>query len=192
MKSSLVLYFSAFVFAVRMPIGQTWPINKIGLITRDPYQFVNTVKYCHNYPDIMCYERGGNGYTPGDEAFWSIQSCTDFSGLGAVEILFPHRRDSENLDDHGRPNCNGLCHDLNTNRVLGASVLLFSAEPSVRFHPGHLSLYAHTVPYSYWHLGHFVEFSGPPNGCFIFVFRRDIYWSGQPPPYDNTPIVPPP
>jgi len=139
------------------------------------------------YPDIMCYERPGNGYTPGDELFWSTSTCSDQYGLGAVEIRFPDIRDREGLNDHGEPDRNGLWHPRNDNTFIGISVLLFAGVPSIRFHPGDSSFYRENVPRSRLGQRLYVEFSGPPLGCFDFVFRRDVLWHDTPPPYETVP-----
>lgn len=161
-----------------MPLNQIDPPNKISLITGDPYYFVNKVKYCHNYPDLVCYDRSQNGQTGGDQYALTVTSCTDSSGLGSVRVLFPKRRDSENSHD-----VNGLYHPDNFDRVLGSHVILTSFNGYVRFHPGATIDFYAFVPFQRFPGGLYVEFSGPPSTCLVFVFIRRIVWIGDPPPY---------
>lgn len=175
----LLLFSLPFCSAgVRLPINQRDPDDKIRLITGDPYYFINVVKYCHHYPDLMCYPRIYNGYTSGDESAWTVSSCSDSSGLGSVRIRFPSREDSET--DH---NWNGLFHDSNRDRVVGMHVVITSFNPYVRFHPGATGVFYAAVPFSRWSQDLFIDFSGPRDYCFKFVFQRFVVWSGDPPPY---------
>lgn len=180
----LVLALPAFA---RIPRNQMDPPSKIGLMTDDPYFWINWVKYCHNYPDFMCYQRPGNGWTTGDEAYWSISSCSDEYGLGTVRILFPDFHDEQNLEN-GEPQLNGVYHPTLEHLVLGAHVSLFTWEPTLRFQPGYNSHFQYSVPIEQWHMGLFVDFSGPPLVCFDFMLKRTIVWSkypGSPPTYEH-------
>jgi len=172
------LVFPCFA-AVRLPLNQKDPDSKIRLITGDPYYFVNVVKYCHNYPDIMCYPRIYNEWTRGDEAAWTVTTCTDASGLGSVSIRFPAREDPEAGYNH-----NGLYSSNLVGNVVGMHVLVTAlSNGAIRFHPGGTIVFYAAVPFSRWSQGLFVEFSGPPNACHGIVFQRFVVWGGDPPPY---------
>lgn len=172
-----------------MPIGQLDPPGEGSLINEGPASFWDYVRYCHNYPDIMCYVRHGNGDdTRGDKSLWTVYSCTDHSGLGAVAVLFPRERDILENGADGFGAVNGLHHPRNVHRVLGANVLLFAAEPTIRFHPGSVSLFSSNVPFSRWPFGLYVTFSGPPDFCALFALRRTVYWTGEDPPPESVPF----
>jgi len=172
---------ASFSSAERMPIGQVDSFNKIHLINGDPYSFVNTVKYCHNYPDIMCYERGGNARVLGDEGLWTFRSCTDLSGLGALYVRFPNYRDTEDANM-----VNGIYHPINVNDLVGAHVAVGCMNGFVRFHPGATIDFSVNVPAARFLFGTIVKFSGPPDKCFAFSVYRGLYWRGQ-----QIPPVPP-
>jgi len=164
--------------AVRLPLNQVDPSDKIHLITGDPYYFLNIVKYCHHYPDIMCYPRMYEKWVDGDEAAWTVSSCSDSSGLGSVHIRFPEREDSE-----ANHYWNGIYVDGLRENLVGMHVMITSFNGWVRFHPGATISFFAAVPFDRWPQGLFVEFSGPPNICPYFVFMRKIVWRGDPPPY---------
>lgn len=186
--SIALLWSFQFSFAIRMPLGQIDPFGEGFLINEGPQPFWDHVRYCHNYPDIMCYTRHGNGDdTIGDKAFWTLASCTDSSGLGAVEVRFPRRRDILENGPDGFAAVNGLYHPRNNGRVVGSGVTLFAAEPSIRFHPGDLSLFLYNVPFARWPFNIYVTFSGPPDRCFHFSLARSVYWQGQDPPSETVP-----
>jgi len=144
----------------------------------DPFLFVNSIKYCHNYPDFMCYVRTGNGWTAGDEMAWTITSCSDESGLGAVRIRFPVAADSQSNGE-----TNGLFNELNNGKVAGSHVVVTAFNGFVRFHPGATIDFYAFVPFERWAGSLYVDFSAPPGACYAFAFRRMVIWSGQPPPY---------
>lgn len=162
-----------------MPIGQTDPPNYTGEIkVDDPFLFVNHVKYCHNYPDIMCYQRDGNGWTIGDAMAWTVTSCSDSSGLGAVRIMFPYSVDYQSNDQ-----VNGLFHERNRGQISGCHVALTAFNGFVRFHPGATIDFYAFVPFERWIGSLYVDFNAPPNNCYAFAFRRSVIWVGSPPPY---------
>jgi len=169
-----------FFHSVRVPIHQVSPPNKIHLITGAPYSFVNTVKYCHNYPDIVCYERPGNGFTSGDETALTFISQTDAAGLGSLHIMFPRRSDAQNNDADGKPDVNGLFHCYNYKHIFGIQVLVTAFHPSVRFRDGLNLLYVEDVPKSRWSQDLFVDFSGLPYTDFVFAVVRTIIWESPP------------
>jgi len=175
------LAWLSFATAVRMPIGQVDPVDKIHLINYDPFSFVNTVKYCHHYPDIMCYERGGNARVSGDEAAWTFVSCADASGLGALLVRFPALRDTEDANM-----VNGIYHPINFPDLVGSHVAVSSMNGYVRFHPGGTIDFSINVPAIRFASGVIIEFSGPPSSCFAFNVYRGLFWKGQP-----VPVVPP-
>lgn len=167
-----------------MPIHQLNLLPKSFLISSDPYKFLNTVKYCHSYPDIVCYERPGNGWTTGDESALTFQSQTDGSGLGSLQIKFFRRQDSLNNDANGKPDVNGLFHCYNYKHIFGIQVLVTAFDPSVRFRDGLNLLYTEAVPKSHWVQDLFIDFSGVLHTNFAFAVARVVIWE-PPPTYDS-------
>lgn len=179
-----LILFSTFLLpvftAVRVPLNQVSPATKVHLITGDAFSFLNTVKYCHNYPDIVCYERTSNGWTTGDESALTFTSDTDWSGLGSLQIQFPRRHDSQNNEANGSPSVNGLFHCYNYKHIFGIRVIVTSFDPSVRFRDGTHLLYVEIVPKSRWNLDLFIDFSGIPDEPVAFAVVRSMVWSSAP------------
>jgi len=188
-----ILYvFSVFAFlcdSIHMPINQVDPpthtdYRSTGGPVEQLMRFVTTIRYCHNYPDIMCYERPGNGFTGGDEGVWLISSNTDASGLGTVHVQFPPVINSLRFYDDLL--VDGLWYPQTSYTVTGLRVFLTSFSPDVRIgKEGHLT-FIDDVPMQRWGLGVFIPFSGHPNAVHHFALRRvTIPGHAPPPPYEG-------
>lgn len=187
----LVLGVVVALDAVRMPISQVDPEVMPPITGFDPPIWVQTgqhyanTKYCHHYPDIMCYRRDGNGFTPGDAGLWLLSSETDRSGLGSIRVRFPQPVDV--FDDVGQPN-NGWFHPDCSHPVAGVRVFLTSFSPGVRFGSNAHLLYVGDIPMARWSEDLYVEYDGKPLTRHYFALRRmSIFDNVVPPPYYDPP-----
>jgi len=122
--------------------------------------------------------RDSNIRVDGDESAWTVVSCSDGSGLGAVRVLFPKPRDKESGNK-----LNGLFHESNRPDLVGMHTTISCFNGYVRFHPGATIDFFAFTPVERWSGALFINFSGPPNSCFTFSFYRHVIWRGTPPPY---------
>jgi len=182
---------SASLGTVRMPIRQVDPELGPHVGGLDPPiwkqmdSYYNNIKYCHHYPDIMCYVRSGNGFSPGDAGIWLLSSETDKSGLGAVRVRFPPVLDELDLDFQPQ---NGWFHPSCSHPVSGVRVILTAFSPVVRFGVDAHLLYVGDVPKSQWFNDLYVEYSGEPHTRHYFALKRNaIFDNVTPPPWYTSP-----
>lgn len=164
--------------SIRFPINQYTPANHIDY--GDSYEslkeYLIAARYCHHYPDIMCYTRHGNGWTAGDEGLWLIISSSDSSGLGSLTVDFPSRWDG--LAVGGQTTDNGLRSPNAFRTPIGVTVFITSFSATLRFQPlGHLIFIA-DVPMDRWDQALYVSYSADPDRAHWFaVYRRVVYFN---------------
>lgn len=189
----LLFFLCALPFSscVRMPLDQMDPeviLLESGtppLLWKRMEQYHAATKYCHHYPDIMCYGRNGNGYSEGDSGLWMLSSVTNSAGFGSIRIRFPQPYDT--LDVDGEP-LNGWFHPLCSHPVAGVRVLLTSFSPDVRIGPEGVLMFRVDMPMGLWSQDLYVEYYGLPKIRHRFAMtRRAIFADSTPPPYWNTP-----
>jgi len=186
-SDSFNLSFSDTVkVATRFPVNQIDPVAPYGDRWSDPWGYFHTVKYCHNYPDIMCYLRHDNGISQGDKYAWTLYSDTDHSGLGAVRIRFPPRYNS--LDNNAvtnAPDLDGLSRFGDDGALDGLTVYLASSSSTLRFQPGNTPQFIRNVPYDRWASSLYVDFNGEPDRTYVIFLARQIHWAHTPVPSES-------
>lgn len=161
---------------VRFPINQQDPHGHYGFNPdgNGVWDYLVSSRYWLHYPDIMGYERHGNGWTPGDAGLWLITSDTDHSGLGSIRIDFPSEYDD--LAFAGQDRNNGLRSPYNNFHPIGITVFITSFSADLRFEPSLHMVYIVDVPIEHWSQSIYVGFSASPLATHWFaVYRRVVY-----------------
>jgi len=170
----------------RFPINQIDPVPPYGTQFSDPWSYFHTVKYCHHYPDIMCYLRNQRGFSHGDKYAWTLFASTDGSGLGALRVGFPPRLNYLDNDAHTlEPAADGLSYHGDAGALNGITVYLTSSAPSIRFQPGNSKVFVRNVPYDRWGQNLYVDFNGDPNRAYFFFLYREVHWAHDPIPPES-------
>lgn len=170
----------------RFPINQIDPVAPYGDNFQNPWDYFHTVKYCHHYPDIMCYLRNQMGFSAGDKYAWTISAHTDSSGLGALRVRFPPRLNY--LDNDAvtqEPAADGLSVHGDSGALNGITVYLACSSASLRFQPGNGVVFVRNVPYDRWHQSLYVDFNGDPNRSYVFFLARQVHWAHDPIPPES-------
>jgi len=159
---------------VRFPINQYLPSSHIDF--GDSYQslldYVVQARYYRYYPDIMGYERHGNGYTGGDDGLWLILADADASGLGSMTVDFPGRWDG--LAIKGTTTDNGLLSPHLQYPIIGITVFITSFSPELRFQPSNHVTYVVDVPCDRWDHALYVDFAANPLKQHWFAVHRRV------------------
>lgn len=161
---------------VRFPINQINPARHTDFNPdgNGIYDYLVSSRYCLHYPDFMCYERPGNGWTPGDDGLWLIISDTDYSGLGSIRLDFPKAYDE--LVFPGQDKVNGLHSPHVFKPAIGLTVFITSFSADLRFEPSLHMVYIADVPIEFWDQPLYVGFSASPSSSHWFaVYRRVVY-----------------
>jgi len=150
--------------------------------------YVDKIMTYHNYPDLIGYQRYGNGYVSGDKSYITLSSITDEFGRGAIYIRFPPRRNPLKKNDKAKlGDLDGLYFSCNYKQWDGYWVWIFPLRSNVEFPPEpredvYKLIY---VPKHRSLDGYYLDYTAAPNTVVTFAVDREVSWVGAWKPCDN-------
>jgi hypothetical protein len=143
--------------------------------------WVDDMNFEAYYPELLGYNRRGNGYVSCDATPVFIGSRTNADGLGGLYLQFPARRDPIYRD----PKTNlgmldGLHHPSNSAQWHGYSVRVYPMQNNVEFPPEpRTNVWHHLyVPKSRSGSGLYIDYTGIPDTSHAFTVFRCVLWDG--------------
>jgi hypothetical protein len=174
-------------FRVIKPTGPPILLSTSG--TKDGINaYVDRIMTYHNYPDLVGYERYGNGYTTGDAWYITVASVADELGRGGLHIRFPPRRNPLKKNDKAKlGDVDGLYHPCNFKQWDGYWLWVFPLRANVEFPPGprenvYKLIY---VPKARALEGYFLDYTSDPHSRTTFVIEREVSWRSVWKPCDS-------
>ncbi|QYU59136.1 hypothetical protein [Sclerotinia sclerotiorum deltaflexivirus 3S2] len=154
---------------------------------RGIHRFVDMMNWMMHYPELIGYERYGNGYVAGDLNPQILLAGTDMYGHGSILIEFPPVKNSISGD------IDGLHHPHVKKQVRGYHVELWPLQGNVEFPPEPRQGVSITffVPTDRSYAGYYLDFDGMPDSDFAFLIERTVSWYGPFIPHGQQVVYPP-